>query len=81
MQNQGQVVEAHDLMKPASQIVKQSRQIAVRDDRFGNRKQCLVAVTRSSCVSINVRESHREEPWSVTYLQPPNASSATELMA
>ena len=37
VQGQAQVIEAHHLLKPTGQVVKQSLQIAVGDDRFGDR--------------------------------------------
>jgi len=37
VQEQGQVIEAHYLLKPTGQVVEESLQIAVGDDRFGDR--------------------------------------------
>ena len=44
MQSQDQVVEAHHLLKPARQLVKQRGQVPVRDDRLRNRQQGTVLV-------------------------------------
>ena len=37
VQEQGQVNEAHHLLKPTGQVVEQSLPIAVGDNRFGDR--------------------------------------------
>jgi hypothetical protein len=37
VQEQGQVIEAHHLLKPTGQVVEQTLPIAVGDDRFGDR--------------------------------------------
>ena len=37
VQEQGQMIKAHHLLKPTGQVVEESLQIAVEDDRFGDR--------------------------------------------
>ena len=39
VQDQGQAIELHHLMKPAGQVMEQRGQIAVRDDRFRHGQQ------------------------------------------
>ena len=52
VQDQGEAIELHDLMKPAGQLLEQRGQIAVRDDRFRNGQQGSVAVASGSCLSV-----------------------------
>ena len=46
VQEQGEVIEAHQVMKPAGQLVEQRGQVAVRDDRLRNGEQGLVLMVR-----------------------------------
>jgi hypothetical protein len=44
VQDQREVIEAHDVMKPVGQRVEQRGEIAVRDDRFRHREQGSVSL-------------------------------------
>jgi hypothetical protein len=83
VQVQGEVIEAHHLMKPADQLMEQRGQIAVRDDRFRNGQQGLVLMVRgrrlwvywSACHDENRRSSHfqnqsSDQPYKMAFEEP-----------
>jgi hypothetical protein len=54
------VIEAHHLLEPAGQVVKQRLQVPVRDDGFRNREQCMVLLAGGKHVSVSWRLTHDE---------------------
>jgi hypothetical protein len=42
VQDQGQIIESHDLMKSAGQVMEQRVQIPMGDDGFRDGEKCLV---------------------------------------
>jgi hypothetical protein len=54
------VIEAHRLMKPAGQFLKQPLQIAMRDNCLRDGKQGAVALAAGLCLRITLKPCHGE---------------------
>jgi hypothetical protein len=52
VQEQGEVIEAHQVMKLSGQLMEQRGQIALRDNRFRNGQQGSVLMVRGRSMSV-----------------------------
>jgi hypothetical protein len=60
MEDQGEVIEAHHVMKPAGQVMEERAQIPVRDNRFRNRQQRSVLLVGGKRLCVYWSACHYE---------------------